>query len=222
MLSIVVVSVVLLLLCYIIEIKRQEQFQEGTEYVKSSIDKNVYAVVDPYVIGGDNTKEHAADSLAKINKFIESFIDYLKDKYMDNPILAHSDKTIHVNPRMVTQNLIDRYAGSDVISEHRPDNLSETSYALNKQYIRFCLRNPDDSDAIHKLSILQFVALHEITHLAIDATDHPDQFWETFKFLLKNSDEAGLHIPIDYVNTPIRYCGLKITYNPYYDSSLIG
>jgi hypothetical protein len=24
------------------------------------------------------------------------------------------------------------------------------------------------------------------------------------------------------VNTPIRYCGLKITYNPYYDSSLIG
>ena len=44
-----------------------------------------------------------------------------------------------MNVKQIAKNLSERYKGSTAIAEHRPDNLTETSYALNKQFIKFYL-----------------------------------------------------------------------------------
>ncbi len=220
-------TIALIIVLFIYYIKRKnERFQDGTDFIKSSIDGNQYAVVEPYIIVGSGiklSKLEAANRLAQMNTFVLTLLDHLKNKYINgSSAMATMDKTRHVNPILVIQNLLERYQGAEIISEHRPDNLDETSYALNKEYIRFCLRDPELYDSIHSIEILKFVCLHEITHLAVESFDHPEEFWETFKFLLENSKEFGLHIPEDYAADPKRYCGLKIAYNPFYDDALTG
>jgi hypothetical protein len=192
-----------------------------SNFVKSSFDNNYYEVVDPYpTVSGGSSKEDAADTLAKINSFIIKLVEHMKDEYIDSKIRS-SDSIKNIDAKIITQRLIDRYMGSEAISEHRPVDLSETSYALNKEYIRFCLRDPSNNDELHNLPILKFVALHELSHFAIPSYDHPEEFWITFKFLLQESNKAGLHIPEDYAKKPQSYCGLTIAYNPFYDDTLI-
>ena len=44
-----------------------------------------------------------------------------------------------------------------------------------------------------------------------------EEFWENFKFILKNAVSIGIYEPKDYKKKPQKYCGMTITDNPYYD-----
>ena len=46
---------------------------------------------------------------------------------------------------------------------------------------------------------------------------HKKEFWQNFKFLLKNAIQMGIYTPVDYKKSPKKYCGMTITDNPYYD-----
>ena len=46
---------------------------------------------------------------------------------------------------------------------------------------------------------------------------HTPEFWENFKFLLKDANEIGIYTPEDYKRNNIEYCGMQIKDNPYYD-----
>ena len=50
-----------------------------------------------------------------------------------------------------------------------------------------------------------------------ESVGHTKEFWQNFKFLLKNAVKIGIYKPVDYKNKPKNYCGMKITDNPYYD-----
>ena len=64
---------------------------------------------------------------------------------------------------------------------------------------------------------LTFVAIHELGHVMTESIGHKKEFWENFKFLLKNAVTMGLYKPVDYKKKPKDYCGMTITDNPYYD-----
>jgi hypothetical protein len=55
-----------------------------------------------------------------------------------------------------------------------------------------------------------------------DKMNHSEEsgFWPLFKFMLVNAVDCGIYTPIDYAAHPVVYCGLKLSYNPYYDSRL--
>ena len=67
------------------------------------------------------------------------------------------------------------------------------------------------------LNTLTFVALHELSHIMTTSIGHKQEFWNNFKFLLKNAKDANIYIPIDYENNPTEYCGMTLNDNPYYN-----
>ena len=95
-----------------------------------------------------------------------------------------------------------------------------TAYSENKgEKLAFCLnkKNENNNDLIDE-NTLTFVALHELAHVATRSIGHKSEFWENFKFLLHEAQEANLYTPKDYKSAPQEYCGMKITDNPYYDA----
>jgi hypothetical protein len=112
------------------------------------------------------------------------------------------------------------------ISEISPLNPSgSTSYTENKgEKLVLCLRNKNpNAEGIHEfhdMNLIMFVVLHEMTHIMNDRWGHKMQFWALFKFVLQNAAECGIYTPIDYRKKPENYCGMDITYNPFYDPNM--
>ena len=167
-------------------------------------DGEIYRVLD------SRTSTEAAKTLARLNDFNIKLIQYLREKYPDDP-------------RVIL--LRTRYDPA-IISEHVPDLFTpETSYVLNKgESACFCLRAgktpPTKDSPFDDFDTIIFVNLHEMSHLAESVYKHPPRFWQTFKFLITAAKDAGLHTPVDYSKHPVYYCGLNIPYNPYFDETI--
>jgi hypothetical protein len=119
---------------------------------------------------------------------------------------------------------------SRLISNFKPTKIFETlpsstltAYSENKgEKIAICLNkdgNKDGKTYIDK-NTLTYVALHELAHLMTVSIGHKKEFWENFKYLLKQSELCGIYTPIDYTKQNQKYCGDIITDNPYYDKSI--
>lgn len=151
-----------------------------------------------------------SNMLAQTNHFIVELLRHLRSKYGD---LEYSP----TDEVAVTRNLLERY-DQNVLQENIPTSIKYTSYVMNKgDEIAFCLRRKEDGQ-MHSFQDLQFVILHELAHLGIEEYGHIDYFWAAFEFLMREAELAGLYVPIDYSKKSISYCGVKVTYNPYFDS----
>lgn len=170
----------------------------------SDIDQRKYNVVHSM-----SNYDKAADMLAKINRANIAVIKYMKQKYVGTHYEKHIDR------------LAEKY-NPDVLGEHIPIGTENTSYVTNKgEKIRFCLRPNTNRYMIHDWNILMFVSLHEISHIMNVSTGHDNDFWNTFKFILKNAAEIGVYKPVDYSVHPTLYCNIQVTYNPLFDESLV-
>ena len=119
------------------------------------------------------------------------------------------------------KNIVWRWNPSVVI-ENVPPTIVNTSYVKDKgAEVAFCLRdNLGTSEKIHENEILQFVALHELTHIGTTQIGHKAEFWKCFKFILLEAAEAKIHKPMDFRKNPVTYCSLKIDYNPVFDKGV--
>ena len=121
--------------------------------------------------------------------------------------------------------LTDRY-NVDQIYEISPLNAAgNTSYTENKgEKLVLCLREKEKNNSgqneFHDINLIMFVVLHELTHIMNDRWGHETQYWRMFKFVILNAAEAGIYTPVDYSKHPQVYCGMNITYNPYFDPTL--
>lgn len=152
----------------------------------------------------------AIRALAQIDKFITHFIDHMEAKYSGQGTA----------PAVAAMRLRNNY-DSSALKENFPTDLQYTSYVLNKgEEIAFCLHPQGNENVIHDFNLLQFVVLHELAHLATSDHGHSVSFWKTFKFLLQEAARSGLYSPVDYSKKPVVYCGVRVAYNPYFDSKL--
>ncbi len=190
----------------------------GEHPIRSEIDNRIYKVIESYgkgpnaVVGG--MPKDAADTLAKMNIFLQGVVEYMKNKY----IIRKEGST---NDQVFVKRMVRRY-NPDVVVENNPEGVENTSFVVNKgDTIAFCLREATfGTDQIHQIKILKFVALHELAHIGSKPYGHDATFWSDFKFILQNAAESGLYNPIDYNQFPDRYCGIDITYNPLFDEAL--
>ena len=83
--------------------------------------------------------------------------------------------------------------------------------------LRFCTTTTKQGSKLIDENTLTFVAVHELGHVMTESVGHTKEFWQNFKFLLKNAVKIGIYKPVDYKKKPKNYCGMKITDNPYYD-----
>lgn len=173
--------------------------QNPEAMVVSTIDGDEYAVKTNYA-----DTQTAADILARLNIINTTLIDHLERKY--NNTAYQSD----------IEFLSNNYDG-DALSEHTPLTTVNTSYVLNKgDVIKLCLRNKKNG-GFHDFNTLTFVNLHELSHLLDRKYGHNPSFWTGFKLILTEAHGLGLYTPVDYLKTPVTYCGMQITSNPYFD-----
>lgn len=165
-------------------------------------DKKVYKVLTEY-----KDYNEAVDRLAMINQQNTKLIEYMNKKYGSQ----------NSKGAILAQRLKDRYR-EDTLEENYSDDPSNTSYTLEKgDKIAYCLREKiTGNEKLHDQHILEFVNLHEIAHVASEGYGHDEEFWDNFKFILNEANEAKLHTPRDYARFPINYCGMDVSYNPFY------
>ena len=162
----------------------------------SSVDGNKYCVRER------EKESQAADLLAKVTEKCKELVEYMKNKYPDDPRVQRLVKGF--NPKKITETL---------------PTSELTAYSENKgEKIAFCLNKSKNNDTVLiDINTLTFVAIHELSHVLTTSIGHKQDFWQNFKFLLENAKDAKIYNPVDYKKKPEDYCGMTITDNPYYD-----
>ena len=145
--------------------------------------------------------ELVADLLARTTEKLKQLVAYLKDEYPNRENVKRLAEKF--NPRKISETL---------------PTSKYTAYSENKgEKLAFCTTTTKEGSKLIDENTLTFVAVHELGHVMTESVGHTKEFWQNFKFLLKNAVKIGIYEPIDYKKKPKNYCGMKITDNPYYD-----
>lgn len=164
-------------------------------YLKSTVDNQKYLVRN---VPG---KQDVANLLSEIRKKLIKICVYLQKEYPD-------DK------RMIRT--INRFTPDNIYENYPEDGDDSTSYSMNKgEKIYFCLRDRKDKSKLVDPNIIMFVAFHEMAHVMSLSVGHTDEFWNNFKFILKNAIKIGVYKYVDFSSKPVNYCGVNITTSPY-------
>jgi len=163
--------------------------------IVSSEDGNTYCVRETPKL------ELVADLLARVTNKLRELVEYMKEKYPSRENVQRLAKNF--NPQKISETL---------------PTSTYTAYSENKgEKLAFCTTTKKDGEKLIDENTLTFVAIHELGHVMTKSIGHKKDFWENFKFLLKNAVTMGIYKPVDYKKKPKSYCGMTITDNPYYD-----
>jgi predicted metal-dependent hydrolase len=156
---------------------------------------------DKYCVRERKNIKEASDLLAKTTVKMKKLVEYVDEKYPDKPNIRRLVKKF--NPKKIVETL--------PTSEY-------TAYSENKgEKIAFCLnKKKENNNNLIDENTLMFVAIHEMSHIATESIGHNKEFWDNFKFLLKEAKEAGLYNVVDYSINNEEYCGMTINDNPYF------
>lgn len=161
----------------------------------SDEDGNTYCVRETPKI------ELVADLLAKITGKMKKLVKYMGEKFPSRENVKRLVKNF--NPKKISETL---------------PTSKYTAYSENKgEKIAFCTTTTKEGSKLIDENTLTFVAIHELGHVMTKSIGHKKEFWQNFKFLLKNAVEMEIYKPVDYKKNPKKYCGMTITDNPYYD-----
>ena len=197
--------------------QRRDKFTlEHTVAIRSTVDGMDYRV---HVDMSD--PEAAANALAETNAKLITLLRHLKQKY------GTEEMKLEYPQRAKAVGALLRRYNPDNLTENSPlDPSGDTSYTLDKgALVALCLRerskkhNGSSPHNLHDPDTVAFVAIHEMTHMAIDQIDHPKYFWRAFKFLLQEAADIGVLRPIRFDLHPVVYCGMRVDYNPLFDSN---
>lgn len=199
--------IIIIIIIYFLNKTTIEGFSSSSE-VCNDIDGHCYSVSNKY-----SNRQEASDKLAFANLFMVSVIRHLRDNVLWGNCSQYR--------RNMIEYLLNNYR-PDKIIENVPIGDVNTSYVDDKG-IEFgiCLREKESGEnKIHDNNILEFVLLHEISHLGSFEYTHDQEFWTNFKIIISEAVKAGLHTPVNYKIHPIRYCSLLVDYNPYFDDNI--
>ena len=163
---------------------------------------------NPYTVADLPNKEEAAKILEQLDYYA---VDVLRELKL---AIARGDD---LGSRLYfANNLIYKY-NPDVLHESSPVGTDDTSYVMGKGDSLFiCLRWEDSPHEFHDFSLLQYVMLHEMTHIGSVEYGHEKEFWGNFKWLLQFVYKLGKYTPVDYNKYPVEYCGMHLNSNSFY------
>ena len=142
-----------------------------------------------------------ADLLARVTNKLNKLVKYMKEKYPSRENVLRLVKNF--NPKRISETL---------------PTSTYTAYSENKgEKLAFCTTTTKEGTKLIDENTLTFVAIHELGHVMSESIGHKKEFWQNFKFLLKNAIQMGIYTPVDYKKSQKKYCGMTITDNPYYD-----
>lgn len=193
-----VITYILIALIVIISIKiyiDSDTFQ--LKCIISDVDGNKYCVRERGKL------ELVADQLAYTTNNMKLVVEKCREEYGDQENVKRLVEKF--NPRKIYEIL--------PTSEY-------TAYSENKgEKLAFCVETEKENGTGYLVDIntMTYVAMHELAHIMTESIGHTEEFWKNYKFLLQVAKSINIYEPIDYKKSPVRYCGMNITDNPYFD-----
>ena len=173
----------------------QESDAFNLKCIVSDVDGNKYCVRETAKL------ELVADLLARVTGNMGRVVKHLAEKYPDRDNVKRLKDGF--NPKKIVEIL---------------PTSKYTAYSENKgEKLAFCTTKEKHGNNLIDQNTLTFVALHELSHIATKSIGHTSEFWNNFKFILKEAVPMGIYKPVNYKKKPTKYCSMTITDNPYYD-----
>jgi hypothetical protein len=192
--STVMVFIIVVLFFTIIISIINEHSELFLEYRVASHNNKTYGIQEEF-----NESNKALELLAKLHEEMDKFVIDLSNTYPTDERIS----------RLVR--------GMKSIKIEEAPNDDGSSYTINKgELMALCLREKKGNHPFHDYNTLQFVMIHEMAHIASVSEGHNQEFITNFRFLLRAAKDLGYYEPINYSHSPINYCGIKVTNNPYY------
>ncbi len=137
----------------------------------------------------------AVEKLVKIDEFLLKLNKLLLEKYPN-----------HI--------LIQKKLKNNMIIKELPEKSKHIAYTLNKNNLYICLRNKNGTFET-QFNRIYFVVMHELAHIITKSIGHTDEYWGNYRLILKTAIENDLYEYKNYYETPVEFCGKKITSTPY-------
>jgi hypothetical protein len=162
----------------------------------------------------EDSRKDVVKNLIYLHNFATKILSYMRKTYLWAP---QNNKFV----RHMIENLLTHYNPDNIIENDPPGDVN-TSYVQDKGIVfAMCMREKvSGMNLLHDKNILEFVLLHEMSHLSNDTIGHDNLFWMNFKVMLTIAKNLGLHTPVDYGRDNINYCSLIVDYNPYFDDTV--
>ena len=192
--STVIVFLILIVFFSLIILIILENNELFLEYRSSKLNNKQYGIQEEF-----NKSDEAVEILAKLHDQME---DLVKDLHKNYP---NDDRVIR---------LVKGFKKAKI--EEAPND-DGSSYTINKgELVAICLRHKKNDHPFHDYNTLLFVIIHEMSHIASISEGHNSEFITNFKWLLKEANKFGYYEPVNYQKSPMTYCGVKVTNNPYF------
>jgi len=164
------------------------------EYKTSKLNNKKYGIQEEF-----SKSEEAVELLAKLHNHMMEFVNDLQKK-------TPSDERV--------QRLVKGFKRAEI--EEAPND-DGSSYTINKgDLVALCIRHKTNGHPFHDYNTLLFVIIHEMAHIASISEGHNSEFIANFKWLLQEAKLLGYYEPVNYQKSPMTYCGVKVTNNPYF------
>lgn len=96
------------------------------------------------------------------------------------------------------------------IYENAPTS-TYTSYSVNKgEEVVFCLKSKKTGE-LHKINLLTYVAIHEMSHIGCHEIGHTKLFKKIFQFYASEAVKIGIYEYENYDSNPVEYCGMVLS-----------
>ena len=153
-----------------------------------------------YYVRNQQDKDDAVKILSELRQNLKKLINFIeKNSVNDKEYYIYKDNINSI------KNKID-----EVIIKETPSNSSYTSYSVNKgEELYLCIRSKN-TNKIHDINDLLYVAIHEIAHIGCPEIGHTDLFFKINLYLLKKAVEFNLYKYDNYNNKPREYCGINL------------
>ena len=169
-----------------------ENKNRDVSFVVSDVDNK------KYLVQNFKDKQEAANLLARCRTNLKTLCVKMKEAYPDREDVLRMNRKF--NPDAIVETA---------------SNSKHTSYSINKgEKMVLCLRSRDGKNKLVEENVLMFVALHELAHVMTKSVGHTTEFWDNFKFILKEAVKNNVYTHVDFNNSPQEYCGVTITDSP--------
>lgn len=164
----------------------------------------------------------AADTMDKLNANAHLLINHLYTNYINGTAISDIKSEHRQNVIDSVLRLKKKFKTASMEENIPSRSGGDTSYVLNKgDVMALCLRDPKNENNVDDdFNMMNFVLIHEMSHIADRNYGHERSFWNIFRFILSEGVKIGLHHPINYRKYPTGYCGIQVSYSPLYDIDL--
>ncbi len=163
-------------------------------YVSANDGKKYLVYKDNYTVEKANLLSNIVSNMFKLKNHL------VKNK------TKFSELTLYID--QLNTNL----TNNTVFYETNP-NINLTSYSVNKgEEIAMCVKSKNTNN-LHNINLLMYVAIHELSHIACPESgekSHGPLFKKIFHLFLEEAVSIGIYVKHDYNKYPVEYCGMTL------------